>query len=108
METKGFFAALMDLSFTDFITTRVIKVLYVLGIIVSVIAGLGIIAGGLTSGSGWKGVVSLFLGPLATLIHVLVIRIWLELVIVVFRIEENTAKLSSQVQTSSSSETYEE
>ena len=37
---KGFFASLFDLSFTSFITTRVIKVLYVITLVFLVVAYL--------------------------------------------------------------------
>ncbi len=39
---KGFFGALLDLSFTTFVTTRVVKVLYVLTIVLLLIAYAGI------------------------------------------------------------------
>ena len=41
-DRKGFFGALLDLSFTSFVTTRVVKVLYVLTIVLLVIAYAGI------------------------------------------------------------------
>jgi hypothetical protein len=60
-DRKGFFGSLFDLSFTSLVTTRIIKVLYVLAIIVIGIYALIFIAGGFsnsTSAGGDNRVVS--------------------------------------------------
>ena len=93
MDGKGFFACLFDLSFKEFITTRIIKVLYILHIVIACIMGLGMIISGMTSGNGFVGVVSFILGPCAALLYLLMARIGLELTMVFFRISENTDRL---------------
>lgn len=95
MEGKGFFGGLFDLSFTEFVTTRVIKVLYVLAILLSAIGALGLLIGGIARGGG-TAFVAIILSPVAFLLYVLMARIWLEVIIVLFRIAENTNRLVEQ------------
>ena len=107
---KGFFGALLDLSFTTFVTTRVVKVLYVLTIVLLLIAYAGIaiaiFSGGeevatldengqvtTTDGGGNVGLGIFWLvvlGPLMLFLYTLLYRVFYELIIVVFRIYENT------------------
>lgn len=92
MLEKGFFASLFDMSFSDFVTIRIIKFLYILGIILAGIAGLVFIVSGFANGIG-TGILFLLLSPFIVLVYILMTRIWLELIIVVFRIAENTSQL---------------
>ena len=106
---KGFFASLFDLSFTSFVTTRLIKVLYVLSLVLLAIGYIAVAVLLFTSGSeeitltddgsfqtesdgnAVLGLLWLFvIGPLALFFYTLVYRVWFELVIVLFRIFENT------------------
>ena len=91
MEEKGLCGLLFDLSFSEFVTTRVIKVLFVVGIVFSALGALAMIA----AGAG-RGILMLVLSPLVFLLYALVIRVWCELIIVVFRIAENTSRLAGQ------------
>ncbi len=106
----GFLRSLLDLSFTSFVTTRLIKVLYLLSFVPAVLmyaavaitlfaSGAGdsvtVAADGTfqshSAGSAGFGLLWLFvLGPLFLLLHALVGRVLSELVIVLFRIFENT------------------
>ena len=107
---KGFFGALLDLSFTSFVTTRVVKVLYVLTLVLLVIGyvviAIAIFSGGeevatigpdgeiaMTDGGGNTGLGIawlLIIGPLLLFLYTLLYRVIYELIIVVFRIYENT------------------
>ena len=109
-QSKGFFASLFDMSFTSFVTLRVIRVLYILMFVFLVIAYVGIaimfFAGGSTkvqidgngnaysSGGGGNAGLGAFwllvLGPLLIFIYTLVYRVLFELIAVVFRIYETT------------------
>ena len=89
----GFLAALRDFSFCKFITTRVIKVLYGVGVILIGLSVIGMIITGFTGGSIATAVVKLILSPLIFLLAVIVLRVYLELILVVFRIEQNTQGL---------------
>jgi hypothetical protein len=92
---KGFFASLFDFSFTEFITVKIIKILY--GIII-VLAGIGvlffIVTGFQTSAA--MGILYLILSPLVFILWVILARVWLEIVIVIFRIEDNTKKIAEK------------
>ncbi|MBM3188628.1 MAG: DUF4282 domain-containing protein [Chloroflexi bacterium] len=94
-QKKGFFAALFDFSFSEFITTRIIKILYVVGMILAVLAALGLMVSGFTQSVG-VGILFLILSPIVFLVYVIVFRVWLEFIIVVFRIAEHTEEIAKQ------------
>lgn len=110
---KGFFASLLDLSFRHFITGRIIALLYVISLIlVTVYAALAagqvsVLAGAFTGAwlesvaLGWILGILLFLilGPLLLLLGVIYVRVVLEIVIVLFRISENTAEINDRLRT---------
>jgi len=95
MEEKSTIGLLFDLSFSEFVTTRVIKVLFILGVIGAGIGSLTFIVAGF-SGGFLKGLLFLLLSPLVFLLWTLGARIWCELIIVAFRIAENTSRLVEQ------------
>lgn len=83
----GFFARLFDVSMKTFITPSITKVLFVLGIIgISIIALVLLIAGTQAD----DGAVLIVLAPLYWFFGVLYLRVILEVIVVLFRIEENT------------------
>lgn len=94
-EPKGIAAALMDLSFSEFVTTRLIKIIYVLGIIGAGLGGVGMIVTGFMQGFV-SGLVGIVVAPIIFALAVISVRVWLELVIVVFRIAEHTGKLAGE------------
>ena len=95
MDTQGFLGSIFDLSFTEFITIRIIKFLFILGIILAAIGTLLLIVTGFSNGIG-AGILSLVLSPLIFLVYVLLARVWCEMIIVMFRIAENTGRLVEQ------------
>ena len=95
MEQKGLLGSLFDLSFTEFVTTRVIKVLFVLAIAISAIGAFTMLIGGIAKGGG-AAFLFIILAPIAFFLYVLMARIWLEVIIVLFRIAENTGRLVEQ------------
>ena len=88
MSTKGFWAGLFDFSFSEFVTTRVVKVLYVLMVVVA--AGVGVVL----FLTGFKNPVNFLFGPLVFVGYLIVGRISLETVIVIFRLAENVQYLA--------------
>ena len=88
-------AVLFDLSFTEFITTRVIKVFFILGVVFAALITLMVIVGGFQVGSA-VGVIVLLLSPVLFLLYILMLRLWCEFIIVVFRIAENTGRMAEQ------------
>jgi len=107
---RGFFRSLFDLSFTSFVTTRLIKVLYVLSFVPAVLFYVAVAFALFASGAGDSVTMAadgtlqahsggnpglalawlLLLGPLFLLLHALVARVLSELVIVLFRMFEHT------------------
>lgn len=88
----GGIAALLDFGFKRFITLSVIKVLYLLGIAVICLALVIALISSFTVGA--MAVIGvLIVGPIVALLYLIFFRIWLELIVVVFRIGENTSKL---------------
>lgn len=91
-QSSSFFSALFDISFNQFVTTQLISVLYILAMI---FIGIGTLIG---LGAGlfklfsdfWGGLFMIIFTPLAALIYLVVVRISLELVIVIFKIADNT------------------
>ena len=95
MSQKSSIGMLFDLSFTEFVTTRFIKVLFVIGIIFAAIGAIVLIVSGFGAGAV-TGILFLILSPIVFLIYVFIVRIWCEIIIVVFRIAENTSRLVDQ------------
>jgi sensor histidine kinase YesM len=88
MLDKGFIGTMFDFSFSEFITTKVIKVLLALALVVNAIITIVIIVGAFKEGV-LAGIVVLILSPIIYLVMMLFSRIYLELIIVIFRIAEN-------------------
>lgn len=85
----------LDFGFTKFITLKAIKVLYVLGLILLVLGWLGFSL--VTMLSSFVAGVGVFIGgALAVVVYAILLRIWLEMIAVIFRIGENTTKLVEQ------------
>ena len=91
-EKKNFFAVLFDLNFTEFLAPKLIKLLFILGICGAVLATFGFIVGGF-SGGPLGGLLVLVLSPLFFLLMVMAIRVWLELIMLGFKIANNTGTL---------------
>ena len=92
-DTKGFLSALFDFGFTSFVTTRIVKVLYVLILIMVCISALvyTIIAFRISSGFG---LLTLLIGdPLFIIIVMALWRVILESFVVRFRIAEDVRAL---------------
>lgn len=94
MQEKGFFGRLFDLSFNEFITTKIIKVLYVLSMIGAGFWALSVLFAGFATKTFGGAVFGLIGAPIAFVLCVILARIWLETLIVLFRIAENTAKMA--------------
>lgn len=103
---RGFFGSLFDLSFRHFVTGKVVSFLYVISLIfavlnalfsavyLSVLLGAFLSAAADSSAVGWVFGILLFciLAPLLLLLSVVYVRVLLEIVVVLFRIADNTAE----------------
>lgn len=89
----GFFAALFDLDFKHFVALRFIRVIYVIAIVFIGIGALAAFAVALSQGEVLTALVALaFL-----FFYLIVIRVWLEVIALLFRIGENTSDILRQV-----------
>jgi len=91
----NFLSALFDFSFSEFVTTKIIKILYGILIVLAGVAALVAIISGFTNSVG-QGILMLILSPLVFLLYVILARVWLELVIVIFRIAENVGEIAER------------
>ena len=88
MQEKGFISTIFDFSFSEFVTTKVIKFLLGLAVIANAVITIAAIIGAF-SNSVLGGIIVLIISPLIFLLLMLMSRIYLELIIVIFRIAEN-------------------
>ena len=95
MEARGFFAALFDFSFSEFLTPKIIKILYGIGLVLAAIGALVFIGAGFHRGVG-AGVIFLIVSPLIFLLYALGVRIYLEILIVLFRIAGWVEEIASR------------
>jgi Domain of unknown function (DUF4282) len=85
---KGFFARLFDLSFNQFVTTSVVKVIFIIMVVIQGLYALGVIISFFTL-SATAGIVAFILAPICWFFAVLLTRVWLELMVVIFKIKDD-------------------
>ncbi|MCC5790548.1 MAG: DUF4282 domain-containing protein [Opitutales bacterium] len=90
---KDFILNLFELQFEKFITLKCITIIYLIGMVLVSISTLSFIVFGFTAGVA-SGLVALILSPLFFLLYLLFFRVWMELIVVLFRIAENTRSTS--------------
>jgi len=95
MGDQGFLGSLFDISFSSLITTKVIKVLYVLSMVIIGLFALVVVVAAFSNSVAGGIVVLLIVAPLAGLLYLIYVRVLLELVIVIFRIMETNVELVS-------------
>ncbi len=91
--------AIFDFSFTNFVTTKLIKFLYAISLIFIVLGFFAMVIGGFAAMIGdsvGAGFAILCMSPFVLVIYVLLARVWSEFIIVIFRIAENMAELVEQ------------
>ncbi len=93
---KGFLGSLFDFSFSSFVTPKIIKVLYVLFTIWTALIGLTILIIGFKTGGLAGGLFTLIIiEPIFVLLTLGIYRVVLEAFMVIFRIYEETKKISA-------------
>jgi Domain of unknown function (DUF4282) len=86
-----FFQRLFDVSFSRFVTPSIIKLLFIVAIATASVFALFMLAAGFaTIDEG--GILLVLLAPLCWLLAVIYARVFLELVIILLRIESNTRR----------------
>ena len=91
---KPFLAALIDSSFTTFITRRVATVLYlVLMVVIAAFAAITVITGlTMITSDGVIGILLVLAGPLGGLLTLILIRLGFESAVALVLVAENTSK----------------
>jgi Domain of unknown function (DUF4282) len=92
-DTRGFLGALFDLGFTSFVTPKVIKVLYMLIVIGTVVSALVFTIIAFKASTVFGFLVLVFGDPLFILIVLAIYRIILEFFVVTFRVAEDIRAL---------------
>jgi Domain of unknown function (DUF4282) len=91
---KGFFASLLDFGFTSFITLRFLRVIYVVLGVMTLLTAVVMLVLNLSRG-GTTAVVAVFLVPIFTLLYLIMIRVYLEVIALFFRIGENISVMAA-------------
>lgn len=94
-QAKGFWASLFDFKFRDFITPRIIGILFGILVAVAGIGAIALIASMFMMHPGLGILALLILGPLTFFLSVLGYRVMLELVVVIFHIKQELAEMHS-------------
>jgi hypothetical protein len=84
---KGFFGALFDTRFDNLITPSLVRFLFIVSMILLTLAYVVWVIAGFASKAS-TGVLALVLGPLVALLYLILIRVYLELIVVLFKIRE--------------------
>jgi hypothetical protein len=88
-DSKGFVGRVFDLSFSEFVTPSLIKIIFLIGILFAALMSLLVFVS--LANQGGAGVVAgLVLAPLIFFVYVLMARVFSEIYLVLFRIEANT------------------
>lgn len=90
-EGAGFFTALFDFSFTNFVTPILVRFVYLLATVALVATWLIFVFAGFANSAG-AGLGALILGPIFVIIYLAVIRMTLEFYLSVVRMSEDIHK----------------
>ena len=90
---RGLIEALMDFSFSQFLTPRIIKLLYALHLLLGLVVAIGVVLSGFRESTS-QGLLFLILAVISLFFWTLYVRVALEVLIVIFRIGESTAHIA--------------
>ncbi len=99
-KSKGFFTALFDVNMTEMVTPKIIRVLYILGLVG---IGLGMLTAIITAfigiGTGGFGgvLITLITAPVGAFVAVIFLRVYLELIILLFNIYDQLKEIKAGV-----------
>ena len=88
-EAKGLLRSLFDFSFTSLITTKIIRFVYLLIVILYTIGAIGFFLAGVSSGTAIGIFTAIILVPLGYLVYLILSRITMEILIVIFRMGDD-------------------
>ena len=85
--------AMLDTTFSEFVTLKLLKFIYILGLI-AIVLSIGFTALAAFSQGFFYGIGGLIVGAIAIILSALVLRVYMELIAVVFRIAKNTREIA--------------
>jgi hypothetical protein len=88
-EAKGLLKSLFDFQFTSLITIKIIRFVYVLMVALFTLGALAFFVAGLASGTVAGVLSALIFVPLGYLVYLILTRMWMEILIVVFRMGDD-------------------
>ena len=92
MESQSFFSGLFDFSFKEYVTPKIIRVIFVILIVFAAIGALALLIGS-ARGGGLGIVLGIIFAVVGFFLYVILFRIYLEVVSALFRINDNIATL---------------
>jgi len=98
---RGFFQSLFDIRFEHLITPTLVRFFYALSILVLGVGTIVMIVAAFVA-SETSGVLFLFLAPLTALFYLITIRLWLELIVVAFKIRDSVERVAENTERSES------
>lgn len=85
----GFFSALFDFSFTQFVTPKIVKFVYILAMIGLVLGYVIFVSASFAQGGAAQGLVVLIVGAIAVIIYLAFIRMTLEFYYAIVRMSQD-------------------
>ena len=104
MSDKGWIATLFDLSFSSFLTIKIIRVLYILAIVGVALGALSVLLSSALQNGAIGVVIGLVGAVVVFFVGVLLARVYMEIIMVMFRIAENTTVMAAAMTAKDSSE----
>lgn len=92
-EMSSLLIAIFDPSFKEFVTTRLVRFIYILGLVIGALFSVSCIAFALPGGVLFA-LGAVVLVTVVYLLFAMTLRVLLELIIVLFRIAENTDRMA--------------
>lgn len=91
-DAAGFFRALFDVSFSHFVTPKVVKFIYILAMVAIGLTWLLMLIVGLSTGDAMVILLTLIVGPIMAIIYLTFIRMTLEFYLATVRMSEDIHK----------------
>jgi len=95
-EARGLLRSLFDFQFTSLITTKIIRFVYALIVILVSLGALAVFISSLARGGAVGVFFALIIVPLFYLVYLILIRIWMEILVVVFRLGDDVRAIRQQ------------
>ncbi|MGM0651857.1 MAG: DUF4282 domain-containing protein [Bacillota bacterium] len=96
---KSFFTALFDVSFSEMVTPKIIRTIFIIGLIAIALGALGGIISSVfaVATTGVSALVSIIAVPIGAIIGVIFLRIYMELIILLFNIYDQLKSINDSL-----------